>query len=284
MDGGRRGVPAMTVAEARKRTSRPTSRRHAVQRIAAAAVAVVLGSAGTWAAVAGLPARGQSAPERAGAVAAGLGLVVTEVTVTGRRHTPREAVLAAVGVGRGDPIVSFDPADARRRLEEIGWVRAAEVRRQLPGRIHVGLTERKPAALWQRQGALAVIDREGVVLTERGVGRFVDLPLLVGVEAATGVEELHGIFAADPDLAARVVAAVRVGGRRWDLHFDIGLVLRLPAADPAAAWGWFALLDRDHSVLRRRVQSVDLRLPDRMFLRLSPEDAAALSAAPEGGA
>lgn len=240
---------------------------------------MVLGSGGTWAAVSGLPSRTEHAAAAwINSVPASLGLVVTSVTVTGRRNTASEDVLAAIAVDRGDLISDFDPAAALRRLEALSWVRTAAVSRRLPGRVHVDLTERRPAALWQYRGAVRVIDRRGIVLTADRVRRFDDLPLVVGADADSATDGLLALLGEHPELAERVAAAVRVGGRRWDLHFDVGLVLRLPAGDPAAAWGRFAVLDRERGVLLRQVEAVDLRLAGRMFLLLTPSDAEAFGA------
>ena len=49
--------------------------------------------------------------------------------------------------------------------------------------------------------------------------------------------------------------------------------LRRPEDDPAAAWHRLAALDRDESLLQRAVVAVDMRLPDRLVLKLPPEPA-----------
>ena len=69
-----------------------------------------------------------------------------------------DAILAALGIREGGPMLAFDPA-APRRLEQLPWVRTATVERQLPGRVRIALNERVPLALWQLDGALSVIDR-----------------------------------------------------------------------------------------------------------------------------
>ena len=47
----------------------------------------------------------------------------------------------------------------------------------------IDIVERKPAALWQNQGQLALIDAEGVVLDRVPVDKMPDLPLLIGAGA-----------------------------------------------------------------------------------------------------
>lgn len=258
-----------TLAPGRKRAPRKVRRR-----IAVAAVIAVLAGGGIAAAAAGLP--GRTAPltgELYAAATARTGLVVREVAVEGRVNALADELLAALAVARGDSILGFDPAAARARLEAIGWIAAAEVRKELPGRIRVRLRERRPFAIWQRDGALSVIDREGEILADDDVGRFDRLPMVVGADAAANAGALIDALAARPSMLARVRAAVRVGERRWDVHFRSGVVVRLPA-DAAAAWERLAQLDEEYAILARDVEILDLRLGDRLFVRLRPENAA----------
>ena len=89
----------------------------------------------------------------------------------------------------------------------------AQVARRMPGQISVHITERRPFALWQHDGALFLIDRSGAVITQRGLGQFAELPLVVGGDAAQRAGDVMDMLANQPGLFARVRAAVRVGGR-----------------------------------------------------------------------
>jgi cell division protein FtsQ len=103
------------------------------------------------------------------------------------------------------------------------------------------------------------------------------LPLVVGADAASRAGELLQLLAKEPALAAHVTAAVRVGGRRWNLRLDNAIEVLLPADDPAAAWAELARLERSDAILRRDIETIDMRLPDRLVLRvatpLPPDDA-----------
>ena len=70
---------------------------------------------------------------------------------------------------------------------------------------------------------------------------------------------------------ARVAAAVRVGGRRWTLHLDNGIDVELPEEKLQEAWAQLAQLERTNRLLARDVQVVDMRLPDRLVVRVTPE-------------
>lgn len=206
---------------------------------------------------------------------ADLGLVVADITVEGRKRQETEALLKALGLNRGDAILSADLEMIRRRLETLPWVGEAIVERRLPGRLHVRLVEREPLALWQRNGQFVLVDRQGAEIGPDLAGEFQHLPVIVGADAPNHAGALFAALSAEPALSPRVKAAVRVGGRRWNVKLDdiaSGVDVRLPEAQTAAAWTRLARLERDYQLLERKLLMIDLRLPDRLVVG-TPEDA-----------
>jgi len=204
---------------------------------------------------------------------AALGFTVDNVLVEGREMTSPEAVLAAVNAGRGTPIFGVSPAKAKQQLEALPWVRSASVERRLPGTLYVQLVERHPLALWQRRGKIALIDSDGVVVTTERLDRYANLLLVVGDGAQTNARALISVLATQPDLQHRITAAVWVGERRWNLKLDNGIDVELPEGDISGAWAQLGDLDRNHGLLARDIQQVDLRLNDRLVVRVAPDPA-----------
>lgn len=200
-----------------------------------------------------------------------LGLRVADIRVEGRETTDSETILQALGARPGTPILAVDPMHAKQQLEALPWVRSAVIERRLPDTITVRLVEREPMALWQHGGKIELIDRSGAVIPVTRLDRFAKLPIVVGEDAAGHAAELLAMLAGEPELATRVTAAVHVGGRRWNLRLDNLIDVLLPSDDPAAAWADLARLQRDGAILKRDVQSIDMRLPDRLVVRVAPE-------------
>ena len=227
----------------------------------------IVGSA-WWAWTAEVPHR--LARESAAAVvegSAGLGLTINEVFVIGRRETPREHLLEALGAEQGSAILGLDIEAARERLLALPWVAEASVERLLPDMIVVRITERRPLALWQNQGQFALIDAAGQVIQRGNLGRFAELLIVVGDDAPTEAEALVDILEQQPVLRNHVKAAIRVGGRRWNLRLANGIDVRLPEEHPAYAWARLAAYHRTHQVLHRDIQVLDLRFADQVIVR-----------------
>jgi cell division protein FtsQ len=214
-------------------------------------------------------AAAQAVGHMALAVSGAAGFRVEEVLVAGRSAVDPALLLEAIGAGRGDPILGVDPAAARASLLALPWVRDAAVERRLPDTLFVHIEERSPLALWQHDGRFSLIDGAGRELPISTASTFPDLPMVVGGDAASVATELMTALGAVPEIAGRVDTAVRVGGRRWDLHLDGGVTVKLPEAGVAEALGRLAALQREDRLLDRDVVSIDLRLPDRLFIRSS---------------
>jgi len=217
-----------------------------------------------------VPRAAEKAKWRIIAQSAELGFKVDEILVVGRRETAQKDLLAAVRLARGAPILAFDLDAAKRRIEALPWVKNASVERMLPSTVLLNVEERRPVALWQHQGKFALIDSDGEVILRRDLGRFEDLLVVVGPDAPLHAARLLETLAREPELMALVKAAVRVGGRRWNLRLKGDIDVRLPEDGAAAAWTRLAEYERSHRVLARDVQVLDLRIPDRLIVRKVP--------------
>jgi cell division protein FtsQ len=209
-------------------------------------------------------------PSRSSEILASQGMVLDQITVNGRILSAPGDLIDAVGAAQGSPLMAIDPAQVRARLLTLPWVKTARVERRLPAELHLDITEREPMALWQHNGAYAVIDRQGNAVNV-DPGPWSTLPMVVGKGAAEQAADLLNLLTTQPAIAARVKAAILVGERRWTLRLDDmerGLTLRLPAQDPAEALAKVADLDARDGLLSKDLAMIDMRLPGRLVVRL----------------
>ncbi len=199
------------------------------------------------------------------------GLAVEEVLLVGRDRTSKQALLASIGVERGTPMFAIDPQATKERIEDLPWVATAMVERRLPNVLLIEIAERRPLAIWQHRGRKVVIDHDGEVIAAALPERFAELPLVVGEGAPAHTAGLLNVLAREPLLQPLVVAAIRVGERRWNLRLRGDIDVRLPEEDIAEAWTELARLQREHDLLQREILAIDMRLSDRMVLRMAPD-------------
>lgn len=202
-----------------------------------------------------------------------VGFKVNEILVIGRSETKQKDLLNAVRLARGAPIFAFDLEAAQKRIEALPWIKKATVERMLPDTVLLNVEEHKPLVLWQHKGDFALIGTDGEVILRKGLERFSDLLVVVGPDAPKHASKLLEALATEPELMRLVKAAVRVGGRRWNLRLKGDIDVRLPENNAAAAWTRLAEYEKTHQVLERDVRILDLRLPDRLIVRKPPRPA-----------
>ncbi len=208
-----------------------------------------------------------SVREHIGVLTADAGMRVRDIVIEGRANTPEPFLHAALGVSIGDPIVGFSLEQARMRIEKLTWIAHATVERRLPSTIVVALWERRPFAIWQNQGKYVLIDREGKQVTDEEIAKFRELPLIVGPGAPEGARVLLDALTDRPAIQTRVVAAMRISERRWDLRMKNGTDILLPEGHEIEALDRLLVLQRETALLDRPLQAIDMRLGDRLVLR-----------------
>lgn len=196
---------------------------------------------------------------------------VEHMLVEGVQYASPEKLREAIGMGRGDSLVGFDAAAARFRLEELDWVRLASVNRKLPDTIKIEIFEYKPVARLIDGNEAWVIDNNGRQISPIDE-RFDHLPVLSGEGVAQEAGNFFALLSQHPSLLKEISQAKLVGGRRWDLEFDVGVSVQLPEEKPAQALLLLLRLHDQREVLNMKGGTIDLRLEDRITIR-DPESA-----------
>jgi cell division protein FtsQ len=195
-----------------------------------------------------------------------IGFGVEDVKITGSRETSDIAVLEALDLAGS--LIFFDVADAQEKLGKLPWVEHATVRKFYPSTLAIEITERQPFALWQHDGEVLVMDKNGVGIVPLDDGRFAKLPFMVGSGANDTAKPFLADLLTQPEIAGQMHDAVLVANRRWDLHLDNGVTVKLPEKGVKDALARLVKLDTQSKLLDRDVVVIDLRLPDRITVRL----------------
>ena len=201
--------------------------------------------------------------------AARAGFRVGQIEITGLKRMDRMSVYAVALEDQRNatamPAVDLD--GIRRKLLRYGWIADAHVSRRLPDTLLIDIVEREPAAVWQDNGQLTLIDKGGVALAPVSTDAMPDLPLVIGPGADREEPAYQALLAAAPTLRPRIKAATWVGNRRWDLTFTGGETLALPEEDAPAALTRFAEMNAARPLLGRGWLRFDLRDPARLVAR-----------------
>jgi cell division protein FtsQ len=233
--------------------------------LASAGYGVVCGDLG--------PAIAEELTDARDAAANALGFRISSIALAGQHQVMRQEILGAVGVSARSSLLFLDAVAARARLKTNPWIAEATVLKLYPGRLHIAITERDAFALWQKDRKISVIAADGVVLESYASAQFSSLPLVVGIGAELKAREFLSLVDKYPTLRAQLYASILVAERRWNLKLRNGIDVRLPESGIEHALDTLLELDREKKLLARDIVAIDLRLPDRVTVRLSEEAA-----------
>jgi len=192
------------------------------------------------------------------------GFAYDNLIVEGMKRTHFDDIWTVISIDDGEYIFDISLADIHRAVSTLPWIKSVSVRRQLPDKIILRLTEREPSFIWQKDTALCLVDTLGKVIPTPVDQKFAHLPHIIGAGADTRALPLLNALRKFPQLLKQVKVSLLVSKRRFDLHLKNGLVIQLPETGlPPALEKLDQLL---HSTDKPWVGRIDLRIKGKVFL------------------
>ncbi len=111
-----------------------------------------------------------------------------QVELAGNHYVTRGTVLAVFKADHGRSILRIPLNERRQQIQAIPWVSEAIIRRALPNKIEVEITERRPIAFLRQGSNLALVDIHGVIL-ERPLKANFHFPVVTGIQEDMTSEE-----------------------------------------------------------------------------------------------
>ncbi len=111
-----------------------------------------------------------------------------QIALTGNHNVATARVFEIFAVDRGDSVLRIPLDERRKQLESLPWIEQAAVRRALPNRIQIEITERTPIAFVREPGDMALIDVHGVILDRPLEGNF-HFPVIAGISREMPLED-----------------------------------------------------------------------------------------------
>ncbi len=203
------------------------------------------------------------------------GMVLQDIIISGRERTTKQEIMQALGLDRGANMLKIDVYRLKEQLESLPWVKEASVRRGfLPNVLMISVEEKQVKAIWQLNEKFYPLDAEGKVVD---ADFRVSEPILL-IVGAGAPENFAALFAAlkegGENYLPRIKVANFISGRRWNLILDDirgGVTVKLPEENIGEAWKKLVKLDETKGIFKRKLTIIDLRLPDKIVVKLRRE-------------
>ncbi len=157
----------------------------------------------------------------------------------------------------------------KNKIEKLTWVDEVVISISLQDSLNIHIKEHQPFAIWE-DGQKYIVSKAGKIIAVNNLEAFDNLIVLTGDNAYKNVKSLFNILAIDPQISKNVYSATWVGGRRWDVRFENGLLVKLPSSNSAnnMSYAWDSLIkiyNMPGSLIGLKV--VDLRIAKKIYLQ-----------------
>ena len=202
---------------------------------------------------------------------------IREIVVTNELHEVRGTeIQRAMAEGLRGNFFSVSLESLRQSLEQLSWVRRAELRRRWPAGIEVGIEEHVPVAFWGQTGGQMVNSRGEIFTATVGLPPPESLPLLVG--PSNFAPDMLGHYQQAVELLrplGRFPSILNVSPRlAVQLKLDDGMIVELGRQQAKAPVRerlerFVEFYPSILTVARKRPEIVDMRYPNGFALKVN---------------
>ena len=188
------------------------------------------------------------------------GFIIKNIEISGLNHLNKNDIIKIVSAYNDINIFNVNIKNIYKEIKNNTWIKKASVEIIYPNTIKIILTEKKPIAIWQNRYGNSLITKSGDIIFEKNLEEFKNyLPIVVGQNANKKVQSILNIFSKNRDFVSNIWSLTFVNQRRWDVHFNQGLTIKLPSKSVEKAWEKVLYLDKEFNILNLGLTELDLR-------------------------
>ncbi|MEG8099037.1 cell division protein FtsQ/DivIB [Candidatus Liberibacter brunswickensis] len=197
-----------------------------------------------------------------------IGFSIKKIRMLGNVETSEVDIIRCLNLRSSTSLISFEAVKTQKNLLSLPWIDNAEIHKIYPDTIEIRLVERNPFAIWQNNSNFYLIDKNGRVISLLDNTRFSHLPVLVGKNIEQAIKSFEKLSTIG-SITKLVKAYNWISERRWDLHLHNGIIIKLPEENFNTAISNILELQDKYKILDRDISVIDMRLPDRLTIRLT---------------
>ena len=188
------------------------------------------------------------------------GFIIKNIEISGINHLNKNDIIKIISTYNDINIFSVNIKNIYKEIKNNTWIKKASIKIIYPNTIKILLTEKKPIAIWQNRYGNSLITKSGDVIFEKNLEEFKNyLPIVIGQNAHRKVQSILNILSKNKNFLANIWSLTFVNERRWDVHFNQGLTIKLPSKSLEKAWEKVLYLDKEFNILKLGLTELDLR-------------------------
>ncbi|MDC3140576.1 FtsQ-type POTRA domain-containing protein [Alphaproteobacteria bacterium] len=198
------------------------------------------------------------------------GFKIENVLITGTRNLSNNYIKDTIEIYNDGSIFNIDLSSIYNEIKQNAWVKEVSIERILPNIIKIKILENQPIAIWQNKKNNKLITANGDIIFDGNVNDFKnDFPIIKGNKSKENISSILKILETNQSFYKNIWSLTFINERRWDLHFNQGLVVRLPSKGIKKAWEKIIKLQKNYNVLNLRLTEIDLRNPKQILGKIN---------------
>ncbi len=188
------------------------------------------------------------------------GFIIKNIEILGLDYLDKDHITKVIDTHKNINIFNVNIKNIYKEIMNNTWIKKASIKIIYPNTIKILLTEKKPIAIWQNRYGNNLITETGNVIFEKNLEEFKSyLPIIIGQNAHKNVHSILNILSSNKDFVRNIWSLTFVNERRWNLHFNQGLTIKLPSKNVRNAWEKVVHLDQKFNILSLGLTELDLR-------------------------
>ena len=188
------------------------------------------------------------------------GFIIKNIEITGIKHLNKKDVIKIIRSFNKTNIFNVNIEKIHKEISKNTWVKETTIQIIYPDTIKIFLKEKEPIAIWQNKYGNNLITINGEIILEKNLNNFKNnLPIIIGNNAHQNISPILKILNIHESFTENVWSLTFVNERRWDIHFNQGLTIRLPSTKVEEAWQKIVFLNEKFNILNLGLIEIDLR-------------------------
>ncbi len=198
------------------------------------------------------------------------GFIIKNIEISGVKHLDKNDIIKIINAYDDINIFNVNIKNIYEEIKNNTWIKKASIKIIYPNTIRILLTEKKPVAIWQNRYRNSLITKYGDVIYEKNLEGFKNyLPIVIGQNAHKNAHSILNILGINKDFFKNIWSLTYVSERRWDVHFNQGLTIRLPSVSVEKAWEKVLYLDKKFNILNLDLTELDLRNSNQILGKIN---------------
>ncbi len=198
------------------------------------------------------------------------GFKIQNVLITGTHNLSNDYIKDIITIYKDKSIFDINLSSIYNKIIQNSWVKEVYIERVLPDIIKIKILEKQPIAIWQNKKNNKLVTASGSIIFHGNVNDFKnDVPIIKGNKSKENISSILQILDTNKKLSQSIWSLTFINERRWDLHFNQGLVVRLPSKEIEIAWQKIIKLQQNYNILNLRLTEIDLRNPKQILGKIN---------------